>query len=55
LGELAKRFDAIVTGDEVEKGKPAPDIFLLAARRLALLPEKLLSKWVGEEAGKLKL
>jgi HAD superfamily hydrolase (TIGR01509 family) len=27
-------FDAIVGGDEVEKGKPSPDIFLLAAQRL---------------------
>lgn len=42
LGELAGRFDAIVTGDEVERGKPAPDIFLLAARRLALAPEHCL-------------
>lgn len=36
LGQLAKRFDVIVTGDDVEHGKPAPDIFLLAARRLAI-------------------
>ncbi len=36
LGDLAGRFDAIVTGDEVARGKPAPDIFLLAAQRLAL-------------------
>jgi HAD superfamily hydrolase (TIGR01509 family) len=42
LGELANRFDAIVTGDEVEHGKPAPDIFLLAAQRLALSAEHCL-------------
>ena len=42
LGGLADRFDAIVTGDEVKRGKPAPDIFLLAAQRLALSPEQCL-------------
>ena len=31
-------FDAVVTGDEVEHGKPAPDIFVLAANRLGLDP-----------------
>lgn len=29
-------FDIIVSGKEVEKGKPSPDIFLLAANRLEL-------------------
>jgi HAD superfamily hydrolase (TIGR01509 family) len=31
---LAERFDALVGGDEPARGKPAPDIFLLAAQRL---------------------
>jgi HAD superfamily hydrolase (TIGR01509 family) len=36
--ELAGLFDAEVTGDEVEHGKPAPDIFLLASERLGFDP-----------------
>ncbi len=31
---LAPRFDALVGGDEPARGKPAPDIFVLAAARL---------------------
>jgi len=30
--------DALVTGDEVQRGKPEPDIFLIAARRLEAAP-----------------
>ena len=40
LGGLARRFDALVTGDEVRAGKPAPDIFLLAAHRLGAEPRR---------------
>lgn len=32
-------FDQVVSGREVEHGKPAPDIFLLAAERLGVSPE----------------
>jgi HAD superfamily hydrolase (TIGR01509 family) len=42
LGGLANRFTLIVTGDEVTKGKPAPEIFLLAAARLQLVPQQCL-------------
>lgn len=39
---LAGLFDAEVTGDEVEHGKPAPDIFLLAAERLGIAAGRCL-------------
>jgi HAD superfamily hydrolase (TIGR01509 family) len=35
-GGILERFDAIVCGDEIQHGKPAPDIFLRAAEKLAL-------------------
>jgi pseudouridine-5'-monophosphatase len=40
LGEtgLAGSFDAETTGDEVTRGKPAPDLFLIAAARLGIDP-----------------
>ncbi len=35
-------FDQIVTGDMVERGKPAPDIFIEAGRRLGACPEETI-------------
>jgi HAD superfamily hydrolase (TIGR01509 family) len=35
---LLDAFDVVVAGDEVTNGKPAPDMFLLAAERLGVLP-----------------
>lgn len=40
---LAAYFDTIVTGEEVDNGKPAPDIFLKAARRLNVDPANCLA------------
>jgi HAD superfamily hydrolase (TIGR01509 family) len=34
--ELGRFFDAIVSGTEVARGKPAPDVFVETARRLGL-------------------
>ncbi len=39
---LINRFPVIVCGDEVENGKPAPDIFLKAAAGLGIAPGKCL-------------
>ena len=36
--DMKKYFDAVVTGDTVPNGKPAPDIFLIAADRLGVDP-----------------
>ena len=36
--ELHETFDVIVTGDQVARPKPAPDIYLEAARRLGVDP-----------------
>ncbi len=35
-------FKALASGEEVEKGKPTPDIFLLAAKKLKVPPETCL-------------
>ena len=40
---LRERFKAIVTRDDVEHGKPAPDIYLEAARRLGVAPERCIA------------
>lgn len=43
LGPLAARFHALACGDEVRAGKPAPDIFVLAAQRLGIAPARCLA------------
>jgi beta-phosphoglucomutase-like phosphatase (HAD superfamily) len=39
---LLEHFETLAGGDEVRLGKPAPDIFLLAAARLGVSPETCL-------------
>ena len=36
-------FDVIIGGDEIERGKPNPEIYLLAASRLGVPPEKCIA------------
>jgi HAD superfamily hydrolase (TIGR01509 family) len=40
LSGLAKRFRATVSSEEVARGKPAPDVYLEAARRLGFDPTR---------------
>ena len=42
VANMRSFFDLIVSGEEVEHGKPAPDIFLLAAERGGVAPEECL-------------
>lgn len=37
---IEEKFDIIVSGQEVKYGKPNPDIFLLAAKKLAVLSQE---------------
>lgn len=39
---IGVHFDCIMTGCEVEKGKPAPDIYLAVAKKLAVSPGRCL-------------
>ena len=53
--KLEKYIDEIASGAEVENGKPAPDVFLLAAKRLGVEPKDCLileDSKAGIKAGK---
>ncbi|HXJ82368.1 MAG TPA: HAD family phosphatase [Candidatus Methylomirabilis sp.] len=39
---LARLFEAVVSGTEVARGKPAPDVFVETARRLGVRPDSCL-------------
>jgi HAD superfamily hydrolase (TIGR01509 family) len=48
-------FSVVITGDEVQQGKPHPDIYLLAAKKLGISPETCLvieDSLAGIAAGK---
>lgn len=42
IAEVLERFDTIVGGDEIQNGKPSPDIFLETANLLGVPPEKCI-------------
>lgn len=53
--KLKDYFTSIVTGCDVEKGKPAPDVYLAAAKQLQVPPERCLvfeDILAGIQAGK---
>lgn len=39
---IAALFDLVLSGDQVARGKPAPDIYLTAARELEVIPDNCL-------------
>lgn len=43
LAGLAESFRVVVSSEEVERGKPAPDVYLEAARRLEVTPERCVA------------
>jgi sugar-phosphatase len=43
MGGLEDRFDVVLTGEDEEHGKPYPDVYLTAARRLGVPPERCLA------------
>ena len=59
--QLTRFFDVIVTGDEVERGKPHPDIYLRAAETLGvpaatcLVIEDALSGVVAAKAAQMRV
>ena len=40
---IFERFDKIISAVMVERGKPAPDVYLYAARQLGLMPEECMA------------
>jgi HAD superfamily hydrolase (TIGR01509 family) len=53
--DIKKYFAALTTGEEVERGKPDPDIYLKAAGKVGVAPEKCLvieDALSGVQAGK---
>jgi len=40
--QLSQYFDIVVSGEEVEHGKPHPDIYLRAAQKLGVAPKNCL-------------
>jgi mannitol-1-/sugar-/sorbitol-6-/2-deoxyglucose-6-phosphatase len=53
--KLRRFFQQIAGADEVEQGKPAPDVYLLAAKKLGIAPQNCVAiedSLVGSQAAK---
>jgi len=53
--DLEPRFEFVLTGDDVERGKPNPDVYLLAAKNLSVEPQQMLvleDSLIGSRAAK---
>ena len=42
MEQMPDWFDTVVSGDQVRKGKPDPEIFLTACQQLSVKPEEAL-------------
>ena len=40
--QIKHNFDVVITAKEVQKGKPEPDVFLIAAKALNVAPENCI-------------
>lgn len=55
MTDLARYFDFVVSGNVLERGKPFPDVFLMAAREAGKIPSQCLvveDSFNGVRAGK---
>jgi len=43
IAGIGQRFEHLIGGDEVENGKPAPDIYLAAAARIGIEPSQCIA------------
>jgi beta-phosphoglucomutase family hydrolase len=52
---IRRHFQAVITGEDVSQGKPDPEVFLLAAKRIGVAPERCVvfeDAPAGVEAGR---
>jgi len=52
--DLARRFAFVLTSEDITHGKPDPEVYLLAARRLGVAPEEMMvleDSHFGTQAG----